>query len=1049
MTDAAEYVVVAERDRTAAHQIASQTAQKLEARQISLIQVVESVGDYINDEDAKIRGRAVSYLTATLTELPPKYLSRQQLQVLCQFFCDRIEDGGALDGLSHLQSLDRFTTEMTQMTVRAYTSNATTKTRVYKSLALLELGKVFLVSFTDLVSGEKDPRNLMLIFSMLRVTMVEWDIANHSERMFDSVYAYFPITFRPPPNDPYGVTAQDLKDRLRDCIASTKLLAPYAIPNLLDKLDSTSVVVKKDVLRTFIACAMTYDRHTMSQYSITLWDALKFEVLNAQEPEIADETLQTLRAVAICLSKNQTEVPSTSPLAQYLRPIAKECNEHLQEPTNRQAKAAGDILGSLCSANSLTHSYLVKAVFPPFITLYQDFATIPKQRALLEILNKLLDSTITVFGNWNSRDFKPALENVSEKFKDQLLKICSQALMSTIRGEVSFRCTSATSLRKLSTIRGLLQDNEIGLVVQHFDDIVLNEDHYGEDDLRRLAMESLAEVSKYKPRLIMDITFPAFMARLPDTDAEAEANESYVGILEGLAKISVENEPFDTLLRRLLNKIDVLIASENVDSPAYTRAILSTIWFVMERHGTTDVGKTRDHYDRITVGLIRRTLLPRSGAGALTALNHDSVLSVLGHLSNLIIRNLTPEKQNDIAENVYRLFTPELAQDNSFPSRSDIAYHEKIVLSTWILAALPRDSENPLVEASQVQKHLDQLKKLVLFEENPLLRLMLLRQIALYVNKHLKTADLHIATSVLATLYNSIENSIELSKPPSRISILSPLDTNMSSSPFNSPSSFFADTLRLVFTITSALINRLAPSTTTDLSNLLNLLSLPDSSVSVLAAHGFTTLLSPDLILSPQNDYLIRKLVPQRVLSVVLPNIVECIRNNSKSSQTLDAKNEKRKENYLTALSSLLPYLPPPILLPYLDQLFPLLLQCLTSKSDPSAPLSTFVSLLPPAGASLATSGHLPSLVMRLLTLSRPPRPSQVRVLATKTIGMLPIYLKEGAGERELVKEKGKVVRELAGALDDRRRDVRKEAVAARAAWERAVAAEEEEDEEE
>lgn len=106
------------------------------------------------------------------------------------------------------------------------------------------MGEELLVGATDLVGGEKDPRNLMLIFSILRVLMVEWDITKHLEIMFDSVYAYFPITFRPPPNDPHGVTAQDLKDRLRDCVASTGRLAPYAIPNLLDKLDSTSVVVK-------------------------------------------------------------------------------------------------------------------------------------------------------------------------------------------------------------------------------------------------------------------------------------------------------------------------------------------------------------------------------------------------------------------------------------------------------------------------------------------------------------------------------------------------------------------------------------------------------------------------------------------------------------------------------------------------------------------------------------------------------------------------------------------------------------------------------------
>jgi len=102
----------------------------------------------------------------------------------------------------------------------------------------------FIVGITDLVAGEKDPRNLVLVFSMLRVVMIEWDITRHTETLFDAVYAYFPITFRPPPNDPYGITAQDLKDKLRDCLASTPFLGPYTFPSLLDRLDSTSNTVK-------------------------------------------------------------------------------------------------------------------------------------------------------------------------------------------------------------------------------------------------------------------------------------------------------------------------------------------------------------------------------------------------------------------------------------------------------------------------------------------------------------------------------------------------------------------------------------------------------------------------------------------------------------------------------------------------------------------------------------------------------------------------------------------------------------------------------------
>jgi len=55
----------------------------------------------------------------------------------------------------------------------------------------------------------------MIIFSLLQVPMAEWDIQATAQDLFESVFNYFPITFKPPPDDPYGITAQDLKDRLR------------------------------------------------------------------------------------------------------------------------------------------------------------------------------------------------------------------------------------------------------------------------------------------------------------------------------------------------------------------------------------------------------------------------------------------------------------------------------------------------------------------------------------------------------------------------------------------------------------------------------------------------------------------------------------------------------------------------------------------------------------------------------------------------------------------------------------------------------------------
>ena len=47
--------------------------------------------------------------------------------------------------------------------------------------ALREMRDEFVIGVMDLVSGEKDPRNLMIIFSVLKAVMLEWDISDHAE----------------------------------------------------------------------------------------------------------------------------------------------------------------------------------------------------------------------------------------------------------------------------------------------------------------------------------------------------------------------------------------------------------------------------------------------------------------------------------------------------------------------------------------------------------------------------------------------------------------------------------------------------------------------------------------------------------------------------------------------------------------------------------------------------------------------------------------------------------------------------------------------------
>ena len=92
---------------------------ELESKDTTLIEVVQSLSEYINDEDLATRSKPVQYLSDILQAVSPPFLARQQGLVLCQFFCDRIDDGGAITGLQRLQTSGRFNRDMAAMTFRA------------------------------------------------------------------------------------------------------------------------------------------------------------------------------------------------------------------------------------------------------------------------------------------------------------------------------------------------------------------------------------------------------------------------------------------------------------------------------------------------------------------------------------------------------------------------------------------------------------------------------------------------------------------------------------------------------------------------------------------------------------------------------------------------------------------------------------------------------------------------------------------------------------------------------------------------------------------
>ena len=443
-------------------------------------------------------------------------------------------------------------------------------------------------------------------------------------------------------------------------------------------IKSPSDKPQKDVLQTVTACVLSYGLTTVSTYSLTLWDSLKFEILNVQEEDFAEEALVSLQAIATRLGRSLDSTDPKTPLARYLRPITKECNEQLQEPQHKQAKPAGRILSALGSTSPVTFSLIVKAVVPSLMTLYQDADSIAKQRALLEVLVQILDSAIAVHGTPSLPTPTTTVENPLEPFKDRLFELNSQALMSSAADEVSFRVVALKALLRMCLLRRYLQDNEIGMAVQYFDEIVLLEDLIQKDDLKREAIQALVELSRIKPNLIMDITFPAFMAKLPD--ASPSDDRDYLTTLEGLAQLSVEKYVADTLIRRLLNRLDVVLQGQG--SSSYPQAILSTLQYVLSQRNLSQDPGLSSYHERIVVGLTSRVVLASIGKAPVTALNEEPTLEMLGRLAMMIVRALDEHKQKSVALQIYSLFVDE-ADFKPVPFRHCIP---KLQMSTMILS---------------------------------------------------------------------------------------------------------------------------------------------------------------------------------------------------------------------------------------------------------------------------------------------------------------------------------------------------------------------------
>lgn len=128
---------------------------------------------------------------------------------------------------------------------------------IFFSTDLLKLDQTWISVYIQETDGEKDPRNLLLIFKLFPKVLKDYPASLQSldvnpfftkeppltfsvlKNLFEIVSCYFPITFKGKEDDPSTITGKQLRGYLNICLTASNRFPKLTIPFLLDKLSSS------------------------------------------------------------------------------------------------------------------------------------------------------------------------------------------------------------------------------------------------------------------------------------------------------------------------------------------------------------------------------------------------------------------------------------------------------------------------------------------------------------------------------------------------------------------------------------------------------------------------------------------------------------------------------------------------------------------------------------------------------------------------------------------------------------------------------------------
>ncbi|XP_063019452.1 MMS19 nucleotide excision repair protein homolog isoform X1 [Melospiza melodia melodia] len=998
----------------------------------TVLQLVEALGFCLENTDPRMRGRGIQLLSQVLLQCY-SLLQEKEVLHLVLFYESRLQDNhlvipSVLQGLRALSMCEVLSPGLAVSVLKAIFQEVHVQSllqldrhTVYSIITnfmstreeeLKGLGANFTFGFIQVMDGEKDPRNLLVAFQIVHDLIAkDYALGPFVEELFEVTSCYFPVDFTPPPNDPHGIQREDLILSLRAVLASTTQFAEFLLPLLIEKLDSELQSAKLDSLQTLTACCAIYGQKELQEFLPSLWTSLRREVFQTASEKIETECLTALRALSACLSRSVLSSDSEDLLDSFLSSILQDCRHHLCEPDMKLVWPSAKLLQAAAGASLRTYQRISHSVLPLLLEQYTKHTQSSQRRTILEMLLGFLE----LQQKWGhvEEDESPLLSHQAP--------VCSVVFSALLDPSVQLQLVGIKALTVLGSLQGFLSSSNLELVVDHLIRLALHEE---DSQSSEAAMEAAGSLAPTYPKV-----FSGHMVPRLEEELQSEREESHhkrhslqQRCLQALAAVSthtsIMKDTVPILLQHLQkaqkgteakNTQDVISVCQSLHRVAlqcqqdaegcwYFHQTVVPCLLAMAVQAAMPGGCACLLLLDSRLQQVPFLPLPAESTHTLPgkALLEEEVLAAMIPVISAATTHLSPELAAQSVSQVVPLFLDgdvSFLPQNSFPCSFQPfgdgehleAQRRLVALLMAFVCSLPRDVAIP-----QQEWLLQELLALSCSSNCPFTATTAAKCFAGLVNKHPAGQQLD---EILQLAVNRMEPS--LAEGPRR-----------------------TQALTLLLWVTKALVLRYHPLSSCLTDKLLDLLG--DTELGPATADGFSLLMaeSPD-VLHKGCHADVRIMFRQRFFTDNVPKLV----------RGFHGAGPDVKANYLKGLSHVLNHLPKPVLVTELPTLLSLLLEAL-SCSDRVVQLSTLSCLHPLLlEAPQIMSLHVDTLVTKFLNLTSSPTMA-VRIAALRcahALTSLPTTV--------LLPYKGRVIRALAKPLDDKKRLVRKEAVAARGEW--------------